>query len=222
MLSTFCPDNLQVAAMRIEIENMKSRGKTGNSSEEESESEEADEEVVLNFSNLKKIDRKSCSIMIDPAKMRKSRVTISGDTAFEYEREDDGDKSFNSTQVSKEQLKEKYLRTSKEIEADKDTPPTPASTIVAKPTNRTKSILKNRASTLFVESNPAKQDKNIYGGRDSKFVDRIKNIDGKIIASNHSLELGSSKSIREVEFCKSGFASQEKAFKAVTVAVSVP
>ena len=42
-----------------------------------------DEEIQLNFSNLKKIDRKSCSIMVGPLK-RKSRVTISGDTAIEY------------------------------------------------------------------------------------------------------------------------------------------
>jgi len=38
------------------------------------------EDIELNFSNLKKIDRKSCSIMIP--QQRKSRVTISGDTAF--------------------------------------------------------------------------------------------------------------------------------------------
>jgi hypothetical protein len=37
---------------------------------------------MLNFSNLKNIDRKSVSINVDK---RKSRVTISGDTAFEYE-----------------------------------------------------------------------------------------------------------------------------------------
>lgn len=63
--------------MKIEIENQKNKNKNQNSSEE-SESEE-DEEKLLNFSNLKKIDRKSCSIVVDK---RKSRVTISGDTAF--------------------------------------------------------------------------------------------------------------------------------------------
>lgn len=71
--------------------------------------------MQLNFSNLKKIDRKSCSIMIDPLHKRKSRVTISGDTAFEYEAEENYDKSNNSTSVSKEQTKEIYLRTCKEI-----------------------------------------------------------------------------------------------------------
>ncbi len=53
--------------------------------------------------------------MIDPVSKRKSRVTISGDTAFEYEAEDNADKSNNSTSISKEQSKEIYLRTSKEI-----------------------------------------------------------------------------------------------------------
>ena len=83
-IATYCPDNLQIAAMKIEIENLKSKNKSQNSSEESDSEEEYDEELQLNFSNLKKIDRKSCSIMIDPLK-RKSRVTISGDTAFVYE-----------------------------------------------------------------------------------------------------------------------------------------
>lgn len=52
------------------------------------------------------------------------------------------------------------------------------------------------------------EDKNAkYGGRESKLIDRLKNIDGKVISSNHSLEIGSSK---EVEFKKSIFASQGK------------
>jgi len=52
------------------------------------------------------------------------------------------------------------------------------------------------------------EDKNAkYGGRESKLIDRLKNIDGKVISSNHSLEAGSSK---EVEFKKSIFASQGK------------
>lgn len=54
--------------------------------------------------------------MIDPLHKRKSRVTISGDTAFEYEVEENYEKSNNSTSVSKEQTKEIYLRTCKEIE----------------------------------------------------------------------------------------------------------
>lgn len=45
--------------------------------------------------------------------------------------------------------------------------------------------------------------KDIYGGRESKLLERLKDIDGKMIASNHSLE---SSSIKEVEFRKSIFA----------------
>lgn len=72
--------------------------------------------MMLNFSNLKKIDRKSVSIMVDK---RKSRVTISGDTAFEYERNDDNEEKSNpSTSISKAQAKELYLKTFREIEAD--------------------------------------------------------------------------------------------------------
>jgi len=78
--------------------------------------------MQLNFSNLKKIDRKSCSIVVNPisSKARQSRVTISGDTAVEYESAEVYDKSNNSTSVSKEQAKELYQKTFKEIEMDKD------------------------------------------------------------------------------------------------------
>lgn len=38
MVSTFCPDNLQVTAMKIEIETMRNKNKNYNSSSEESES----------------------------------------------------------------------------------------------------------------------------------------------------------------------------------------
>jgi hypothetical protein len=90
--------------MKIEIENIRNKNKCANSSEE-SDSED-DEEVLLNFSNVKKIDRKSCSIMVG-SQGRKSRVTISGDTAFEYETTEDGpnDKSQPSTTISKEQAR---------------------------------------------------------------------------------------------------------------------
>lgn len=50
------------------------------------------------------IDRKSVSIMIKPDVPRKSRVTIAGDIAIEYEaidNDDKDDKSFASTNVSK-------------------------------------------------------------------------------------------------------------------------
>lgn len=101
--------------MRIEIENLKNKNKSKNSSEESDSEEDLDEQTLLNFSNLKVIDRKSITMVPDPSK-RKSRVTISGDTAFEYERvEDEKDKSVISTQISKAQVQEKYLKTSKEI-----------------------------------------------------------------------------------------------------------
>lgn len=103
--------------------------------------------MLLNFSNLKKIDRKSVSIVVDK---RKSRVTISGDTAFEYEREDNDDKSNNSTAISKAQAKEKYLKTYRELEADDSAPPAKASNIVVKGAPRSKSILKNRMNNVSV------------------------------------------------------------------------
>jgi hypothetical protein len=103
--------------------------------------------------------------MVDPLKSRKSRVTISGDTAIEYESEEVYDKSNNSTSVSKEQNKEKYLNTFKEIETENDKP-APAMNIVAKPNNRSKSILKNKKSIL-VPSEPQTQkpQEQNYGGR---------------------------------------------------------
>lgn len=164
-----------------------------------------DEELQLNFCNLKKIDRKSCSIMVPPLG-RKSRVTISGDTAIEYEAEEQIDKSY-STSVSKEQSKEIYLRTFKEIEEEHDAP-VPATKVVAKPNPRSKSILKNKQSSIAanVETQPPATTN--YGGRESRLVDCIKDIDGKMITSGHSI--GSEKGIREVEFRKSMFASQEK------------
>jgi hypothetical protein len=48
-------------------------------------------------------------------------------------------------------------------------------------------------------------------------VDKIKNIDGKVISSSHSLEGGSEKGIKEVEFRKSIFASQEKETHAIPI-----
>lgn len=46
-----------------------------------------DEEEILQFSNLKKIDRTSVSIMLP--KGRQSRVTISGDQTLFYESTED-------------------------------------------------------------------------------------------------------------------------------------
>ncbi|CAM6000184.1 unnamed protein product [Sphagnum balticum] len=52
-------------------------------------------------------------------KKRKSRVTISGDSAFEYEAvEEECDRSLNSTSISKDQVREKYVKTFNEIELD--------------------------------------------------------------------------------------------------------
>jgi len=51
------------------------------------------------------------------------------------------------------------------------------------------------------------EDKNEkWDGRESKLLERLKDIDGKMITSNHSLE----HSTKEVEFRKSIFASQER------------
>jgi hypothetical protein len=119
LLSNFSPDNLQIAAMRVEVENLKIKCKRVNSSSSESESEskesdDIDEEQKLNFSNLRMIDRKSVSIMIKPDFPRKSRVTIAGDIAIEYDANEDDekdDKSFASTNVSKEYVKEKFIKT---------------------------------------------------------------------------------------------------------------
>lgn len=50
------------------------------------------------------------------------------------------------------------------------------------------------------------EQKDTYGGRESRLVDKIKDIDGKMITSAHSI--GSEKGVKEVEFRKSIFASQ--------------
>jgi hypothetical protein len=126
---------------------------------------------MLNFSNLKKIDRKSCSIVVDPLKMRKSRVTISGDTAVVYERpeENEVDKSLNSTAISKAQAKEKYLKTFKELETDDNSPVAKPTKIVVKNNGRSKSILKNKSNACSIMIQP--EDKNDkYGGRESKLL----------------------------------------------------
>jgi hypothetical protein len=83
--------------------------------------------------------------------------------------------------------------------------PAPASKIVAKANPRSKSILKNKQSTLIANST-APEQKDIYGGRESRLVDKVKDIDGKMITSAHSI--GSEKGVKEVEFRKSIFASQ--------------
>lgn len=82
----YAPDNLQVAALKLEIENLMKKGKVNESdSESDSEKLSVNEDEVPQFSNLRKIDRTSVSIMIP--KGRQSRVTISGDSSFCYESE---------------------------------------------------------------------------------------------------------------------------------------
>ena len=65
--------------------------------------------------------------------------------------------------------------------------------------------MKNRDSTIYVNVEAKKtQDKeNKYGGRQSKMIDHLKDIDGKVISSAFSER--SSHSIKEVEFRKSIF-----------------
>ena len=67
---------------------------------------------------MRLIDPKSVSIMIRPEVSRESRVTIAGDIAIKYDAIEDDDKdkkSFASTNVSKEYVKEKYVKTFREI-----------------------------------------------------------------------------------------------------------
>ena len=113
-------------------------------------------------------------------------------------------------------MREKYCRVSKEIELEKDVPAA-ASKIVAKTNNRCKSILKNKCS---IQNSFSQEDEESYPVRESKLIDKLKNIDGKVISSNHSIEAASSQNVREVEFRKSLFNSQEREF--VTVMAEKP
>lgn len=98
---------------------------------------------------------------------------------------------------------------------DKDEP-APTTNIVAKPSTRSKSILKNKTgvSILIQEPSEIVQEQK-YGGRQSRFIEKIKDIDGKIISSQKSL--GSEKGPKEVGFRKSQFASQEKEFLPINI-----
>lgn len=73
------------------------------------EEEEDDEEAQLNFCKLKLIDRKS--IDNSSMKQRKSRVTILGDSTFEYRIDEDPQESS----APAEDYSDKALRTYKEI-----------------------------------------------------------------------------------------------------------
>jgi len=75
--------------------------------------------------------------------------------------------------------------------------PAPALNIVSKPNNRSKSILKNKKSVLVPsELQPQKPQEQNYGGRESRFLEKIKDIDGKMISSVKSI--GSEKGVKEV------------------------
>lgn len=85
--------------------------------------------------------------MVDPKK-RKSRVTISGDTAVVYERADDD--AEKPIAINPAQAKEKYLKTFRELETDDNSPVAKPSNIVVKNTGRSKSILKNKHNTCSI------------------------------------------------------------------------
>lgn len=211
-VASYYPDNLQITAMKLEVENLKNRNKQANSSEE-SDSDEGDEEdeVKLNFSNLKKIDRKSCSIVC-PTAGRKSRVTISGDSAVIYEApEDNGEGS--SKAITGKEARDKFDRTFKELEAEGEGAEVKAAEVIVKKPSRSKSILKSRQQSIVQNlpetpppEEPMASDEK-YGGRKSVLIDKIKDIDGKMITSNRSIEEGGSS--KEVGFRKSLFGLQQ-------------
>ena len=59
---------------------------------------------------------------------------------------------------------------------------------MVKQPNRTKSILKNRGKSLIDPADSAEVPKeDQYGGRSSIMVEKIKDIDGKMITSEHTL-----------------------------------
>lgn len=81
VLTMYAPDNMQVVALKLEIKGMMTKP-TGSSSSSSEEEDKVDEEEVLKFSNLRKIDRCSVSIMLP--KGRQSRVSMGGDKFFTY------------------------------------------------------------------------------------------------------------------------------------------
>jgi hypothetical protein len=66
--------------------------------------------------------------------------------------------------------------------------PTVASKIVAKTGTRSKSILKNK-SNVSILNQPLQEisQEQKYGGRESRFIEKIKDIDGKVITSQRSI-----------------------------------
>lgn len=60
----YCPDNLQITAFKVEIEHLLLvQGNAADvSSDSSEEDDEENEEITLNFANLKLIDRKSSDL----------------------------------------------------------------------------------------------------------------------------------------------------------------
>lgn len=133
--------------------------------------------MQLNFIKLKLIDRKS----IDKSSMRerKSRVTILGDTTYEYKR----DEETAAESKESENVEDKALRTYKEIELDDDSDGEQAPVIQIKAPRRGKSILKNKGTSIFIQGDSFEARRSRYLGRESKLITLVKNIDGKLIPS---------------------------------------
>lgn len=175
-IGVYSPDNLQIAAMRSELEQLMIKEKVSAESSSESE-EESDEEAQLNFSNLKMIDRKSSDAI--NFKHRKSRVTILGDVTFEYKVNEEE----TAESEADEPINDKAMRTFKEIEGDDDEEENMPS-ITIKPPTRSRSILKNRGTTsIFVHEEDKETRRSRYLGRESHILEKLKDIDGKLIRS---------------------------------------
>lgn len=111
-MSMYAPDNLHVAALKLEIKGLMSKkGESSSEEEEEAENDDVDEEEMLKFSNLRKIDRTSVSIML--TKGRQSRVTICGDIAIEYDIDEEMEKDEESYLYSPKIVKQKFIEISK-------------------------------------------------------------------------------------------------------------
>lgn len=78
--------------------------------------EEPDEEELLKFSNLKKIDRTSVSLLLEN-KGRQSRVTICGDVAIQYENDVDEEiaNDPNSYIYNPKIMKQKFIDICEEL-----------------------------------------------------------------------------------------------------------
>lgn len=184
ILSMYAPDNLQVAALKLEIKGMMAKKTESSSESEEKEEEDVDEEELLKFSNLKKIDRTSISIMLPKGgRGRESRVTLLGDMAFEYIAEEDEEpRERMSYYLPPKTLRQKFIEITNEIEEDTQSSEKEEQTpvIKCKANTRSKSILKNRNSQLYInESEPID---NMKG--DDKLIEKLQDVDGKMIKAD--------------------------------------